>query len=161
MVRVQLVATLADASGTAGMAGGQALDLAAEGRNLGLADLEQIHALKTGALIRASVRMAALCAPGLDDAGRDALELFATAIGLAFQVQDDILDVEGDPSLIGKPVGSDEARGLPTYPALAGLDGARQRVVELDAEARAALIAHGWDGSPLADLAGWLLGRRH
>src|SRR5512139_2007091 len=117
-VRMQLIATLADASGTSGMAGGQALDLAAEGRNLGLADLERIHALKTGALIRASVRMAALCAPGLDDAGRDALDRFAAAIGLAFQVQDDILDVEGDPSLIGKPVGSDEARGLPTYPAL-------------------------------------------
>jgi farnesyl diphosphate synthase len=160
-VRVQLIATLSDASGTAGMAGGQALDLAAEGRNLGLADLERIHALKTGALIRACVRMAALCAPGVRDAGRDALDRFAAAIGLAFQVQDDILDVEGDPSLIGKPVGSDQARGLPTYPALAGLDGARRRVIELTAEATAALSAHGWDGSPLAGLAEWLLGRRH
>ena len=160
-VRMQLVATLADASGAAGMAGGQALDLAAEGRNLGLADLELIHALKTGALIRASVRMAALCAPGLDDAGREALERFAGAIGLAFQVQDDILDVEGDESLTGKPVGSDEARGLPTYPALAGLDGARRRVAGLTAEATAALATHGWEGSPLAGLAAWLLGRRH
>ena len=160
-VRVQWIATLADASGTAGMAGGQALDLAAEGRILRLADLEHIHALKTGALIRACVRLAALCAPGLDDAGRDSLERFAAAIGLAFQVQDDILDVEGDPSLIGKPVGSDEARGLPTYPALAGLDGARRRVVGLTAEATAALAAHGWDRSPLAGLAEWLLGRRH
>jgi farnesyl diphosphate synthase len=160
-VRVQLIAALADASGSAGMAGGQALDLAAEGRNLGLAELEQVHALKTGALIRACVRMAALSAPGLDAAGHDALERFAAAIGLAFQVQDDILDVEGDPALIGKPVGSDEARGLPTYPALVGLEAARQRVVELHAAALAALAAHGWDGGPLAGLAAWLLGRRH
>jgi len=160
-VRVQLIATLADASGTDGMAGGQALDLAAEGRNLGLAELERIHALKTGALIRASVRMAALCAPGLDAAGREALDRFAGAIGRAFQIQDDILDVEGDPSLIGKPVGSDQARGLPTYPALAGLEGARRRVVELNDAAMTALAGHGWERTPLAGLAAWLLGRRH
>jgi farnesyl diphosphate synthase len=160
-VRVQLVATLADASGTGGMAGGQALDLAAEGRNPGLAELEGIHALKTGALIRASVRMAALCAPGQDAAGLESLDRFAAAIGLAFQVQDDILDVEGDPSLIGKPVGSDQARGLPTYAALAGLDEARRRVVELNDAAMAALAEHGWDHGPLAGLATWLLGRRH
>ena len=159
--RVQLIATLADASGTDGMAGGQALDLAAEGRNLGLAELEHIHALKTGALIRASVRMAALCAPALDAAGHEALDRYAAATGLAFQVQDDILDVEGDPSLIGKPVGSDQARGLPTYPALAGLDGARRRVVELHDAAMAALAGQGWERSPLAALAAWLLGRRH
>jgi farnesyl diphosphate synthase len=160
-VRVRLIATLADASGTDGMAGGQALDLAAEGRNLGLAELETIHALKTGALIRASVRMAALCAPGLDAAGREALDRFAAAIGLAFQIQDDILDVEGDPSLIGKTVGSDQARGLPTYPALAGLEGARRRVVELNDVAMTALAGHGWEHTPLAGLAAWLLGRRH
>jgi len=105
--------------------------------------------------------MAALSAPGLDAAGHDALERFAAATGLAFQVQDDILDVEGDPALIGKPIGSDEARGLPTYPALVGLESARQRVLELHAAALAALAAHGWDGGPLAGLAAWLLGRRH
>jgi farnesyl diphosphate synthase len=160
-VRVQLIATLADASGTAGMAGGQALDLGAAGRILGLADLEQIHALKTGALIRASVRMATLCAPGLDVARGDALERFASAVGVAFQVQDDILDVEGDQSLTGKPVGSDEARALPTYPALVGLEAARRRVVELTGEATAALAGQGWESSPLAGLAAWLLGRRH
>jgi len=159
--RVQLIATLADASGTGGMAGGQALDLAAEGRNLSVAELEQIHALKTGALIRASVMMAAQSAPALDDAGRAALERFAAAIGLAFQVQDDILDVEGDEALLGKPVGSDQARGLPTYPALVGLPAARQRVQQLHAAAADALAAQGWQDGPLAAVAAWLLGRRH
>ena len=159
--RVQLIATLADASGTAGMAGGQALDLAAEGRNLSVAELEQIHALKTGALIRASVMMAAQSAPALDDAGRAALERFAAAIGLAFQVQDDILDVEGDEALLGKPVGSDQARGLPTYPALVGLPAARQRVQQLHAAAADALAAQGWQDGPMAAVAAWLLGRRH
>jgi farnesyl diphosphate synthase len=160
-VRVQLIATLADASGTGGMAGGQALDLAAEGRNLSLADLEQIHALKTGALIRASVVMAAQCATGLEAAGRAALERFGTAIGLAFQVQDDILDVDGDEALTGKRVGSDVARGLPTYPALVGLEAARERVWQLHSAGAAELATHGWDQGPLAALAAWLLGRRH
>jgi geranylgeranyl pyrophosphate synthase len=160
-VRVQLVATLADASGTAGMAGGQALDLAAEGRNLTLAELEQVHALKTGALIHASVRMAALCQPRLGAVGSAALDRYSAAIGLAFQVQDDILDVTGEEALIGKPVGSDQARGLPTYPALAGLEAARARVVQVHDDAIAALASQGWDGGPLAALAEWLLGRRH
>jgi farnesyl diphosphate synthase len=159
--RVQLIATLAEASGTAGMAGGQALDLAAEGRNLSVAELEQIHELKTGALIRASVMMAAQSAPALDDAGRAALERFAAAIGLAFQVQDDILDVAGDEALLGKPVGSDQARGLPTYPALVGLEAARKRVQQLHAEAAEALAEQGWQDGPLAAVAAWLLGRRH
>ena len=159
--RVRLIATLAEASGTTGMAGGQALDLAAEGRSLGLADLEQIHALKTGALIRASVVMAALCAPGLAPDGLAALERYGTAIGLAFQVQDDILDVAGDATLIGRPLGSDQARGLPTYPAVAGLEGARARVRQLHAQAAAALQGHGWGDGPLAALAAWLLGRQH
>jgi farnesyl diphosphate synthase len=160
-VRLCQIRTLAEASGTAGMAGGQALDLAAEGRNLSVAELEQIHALKTGALIRASVMMAAQSAPALDDAGRAALERFAAAIGLAFQVQDDILDVEGDEALLGKPVGSDQARGLPTYPALVGLQAARQRVQQLHAAAADALAAQGWQDGPLAAVAAWLLGRRH
>jgi len=159
--RVSLIATLAEASGTAGMAGGQALDLEAEGRRLTLVELEQIHALKTAALIRASVMMAASCAPALDAAGLAALEQFGTEVGLAFQVQDDILDVEGDEALIGKPVGSDQARGLPTYPALVGLESAHARVTELHEAAGRLLAAHRWDGSPLAALAAWMLGRRH
>jgi farnesyl diphosphate synthase len=159
--RVRMIAALADASGTAGMAGGQALDLEAEGNRLTLAELEHVHALKTGALIRASVLMAAACAPGLVDPQRLALNQFSTAIGLAFQVQDDILDVEGDETLIGKPVGSDEARGLPTYPALAGLPAARERVRQLHEDAAGALATCNWQDGPLAALATWLLGRRH
>jgi farnesyl diphosphate synthase len=158
--RVRLIETLADASGTAGMAGGQALDLAAEGRSLAIGDIERIHALKTGALIRASVLMAAHCAPRLDPAEHDSLAQFGAAVGLAFQVQDDILDVEGDAALTGRPTGSDQARAMPTYPAIAGLETARARVAELHSQAARLLAEHGWDAGPLAVLADWLLRRR-
>jgi len=158
--RVRLIETLAEASGTAGMAGGQALDLAAEGRSLEIHEVEQIHALKTGALIRASVLMAAHCARGLESAQLAALGEFGAAVGLAFQVQDDILDVEGDETLTGRPTGSDQARSMPTYPAVAGLEPARARVAVLHAHAARQLDGHGWAESPLAALADWLLSRR-
>jgi farnesyl diphosphate synthase len=157
--RVDIMGTLAAASGTAGMAGGQALDLAAEGGSLTLADLEQLHALKTGALIRASVLMAARCAALLTPSQLQSLTTFGDRVGLAFQVQDDILDIEGDVAVIGKPPGSDQARGMPTYPALVGLEAARDRVRTLHAEASAALAAHDWAESPLAALADWMLTR--
>jgi geranylgeranyl pyrophosphate synthase len=160
-VRVNMIATLAEASGTAGMAGGQALDLAAEGRELTLPEIEHVHALKTGALIRASILMAAHCARGLAPAQLDRLGEFGRQIGLAFQVQDDILDIEGDASLIGKPVGSDVERCMPTYPAVAGLPAAKARVRGLHAAAGGILAAAGWAESPLAVLADWLLTRRH
>ncbi len=158
-IRVRAMDTLAVASGTAGMAGGQALDLAAEGGSLSLADLEKLHALKTGALIRASVLMAAHCRTGLSAEALTALGVFGDCVGLGFQIQDDILDVEGDIDVIGKPPGSDEARGMPTYPALVGLEAARTRVSALHAEALRHLAAHGWDNSPLADLSHWLVTR--
>ncbi|MCJ7453650.1 MAG: polyprenyl synthetase family protein [Steroidobacteraceae bacterium] len=160
-MRVSMIAILAEASGTAGMAGGQALDLAAEGRKLTLPEIEQVHALKTGALIRASILMAAHGAPGLAPGQLDRLDEFGRLVGLAFQVQDDILDIEGDAALIGKPVGSDLARCMPTYPAVAGLPAARDRVLELHSAAGAVLAAAGWAESPLALLADWLLARRH
>ena len=134
-VRVGVIELLAVASGTAGMAGGQALDLGAEGRRLTLPEVERLHAMKTGALIRASVLMAARCRPGLTAAQHETLARFGAAVGLAFQVQDDILDVEGDVTVIGKPPGSDVARGMPTYPAVAGMDADRARVRELHHEA--------------------------
>ncbi len=158
-VRVTVIELLAVASGTAGMAGGQALDLGAEGRRLSLADIEQLHAMKTGALIRASVLMAARCSPALGAEAFDSLAHFGAAVGLAFQVQDDILDVEGDVEVIGKPPGSDEARGMPTYPAIAGLAAAHARVAELHAEATCRLARHGWERSPLAALSHWMLAR--
>jgi farnesyl diphosphate synthase len=158
-IRVRIIDILAVASGTAGMAGGQALDLAAEGSSLGVADLERLHALKTGALIRASVLMAAHCKPGLGDDQLEALSVFGDRVGLAFQVQDDILDVEGDVQVIGKPPGSDHARGMPTYPAITGMAAARARVRQLHDEASRQLAAHGWQDSPLADLSHWLLAR--
>ena len=157
--RVGIIELLAVASGTAGMAGGQALDLEAEGRRLALGDVEHLHELKTGALIRASVLMAARCRADLTSRQFDALAHFGALVGLAFQVQDDILDVEGDVDVIGKPPGSDVARGMPTYPAIAGLEAARARVRSLHTEARALLAPHGWADGPLAALADWLLTR--
>jgi farnesyl diphosphate synthase len=160
-VRIRLIDVLADASGTAGMAGGQALDLEAEGRSLSLPEIEQVHALKTGALIRAAVMMAAHCSPRLDATALGALGEFGGLLGLAFQIQDDILDIEGDAALIGKPLGSDEARAMPTYPAVAGLPAAHARVRDLHAAASGILERHGWAASALAQVAHWLLTRRH
>jgi geranylgeranyl pyrophosphate synthase len=149
---VAMIRLLARASGTQGMAGGQAIDLGAVGRTLSTAEVEQMHRRKTGALIEASVGLAAALAPALEAARRDALGRFAAALGLAFQIVDDILDVEGDPRLLGKTVGADEARGKPTYPAAAGMAAARARAAALHAEARAAIAPFG----PAATMLSWL-----
>jgi geranylgeranyl pyrophosphate synthase len=159
--RLRQIERLAVASGTEGMAGGQAIDLEAEGKRLGLTEIEQMHALKTGALIQASVLLAACCATGLASAQYDELARVGAETGLAFQIQDDILDVEGDPELLGKATGHDEARGKPTYPAVAGLDAAKRRVMELHSAASARLDRLGLRPSALADLLDWLLARRH
>jgi farnesyl diphosphate synthase len=158
-IRVRIIETLAVASGTTGMAGGQALDLAAEGRVLSLAEVEQVHRLKTGALIEASVMMATHCRPDLPHGQVEALREFGSLVGFAFQVQDDILDVEGDVAVIGKPPGSDLARGMPTYVAMAGIEASRDRVRQLHGRARSLLAAHGWTSSALDALADWLLTR--
>ena len=129
--RLKMIQILADASGTMGMAGGQAIDLAAVGRALNLEELEAMHRLKTGALIRASVLMAAACSPGLSSAAWDALDQYSQDIGLAFQIQDDILDVEGKTEEIGKTSGADAARAKPTYPSVLGLEAAKIRAREL------------------------------
>ncbi|WP_416208366.1 (2E,6E)-farnesyl diphosphate synthase [Erwinia sp. HR93] len=160
--RVALITELARASGVAGMCGGQAMDLAAEGHRVDLPTLEQIHAHKTGALIRAAVRLGALCA---GEEGRNALaplDKFASHIGLAFQVQDDILDVVGDTATIGKSQGRDLELGKSTYPALLGLEPARQKALELcDAalDALDELTSASLDTSTLAALARYVIQR--
>ncbi|MDX5628072.1 MULTISPECIES: (2E,6E)-farnesyl diphosphate synthase [unclassified Brenneria] len=137
--RLAMLSELAQASGVAGMCGGQALDLAAEGHQVDLAALEQIHRHKTGALIRAAVRLGALAAGESGRAAMPYLDRYADAIGLAFQVQDDILDVVGDSATTGKRQGADQQLGKSTYPALLGLAGAREKARELYRESLASL----------------------
>ena len=134
-----MVSQLARAAGYAGMCGGQALDLAAEGQQVPLAALEQIHRHKTGALIECAVTLGALCHHQLPTDQLTALQQYAAAIGLAFQVQDDILDITADTATLGKPQGSDQALGKSTYPALLGLDAARELAHDLHRQALAAL----------------------
>jgi geranylgeranyl pyrophosphate synthase len=160
-VRLQLIGLLAEASGSFGMAGGQAIDMAAQGRALDLAGIEQMHARKTGALIRASVLMAAECVPDLDPRLKGALSSFAVAIGLAFQIQDDLLDVIGETAVLGKTAGADQALGKPTYPAVAGIPASRAAVSALHQRALAALQPFGARAEPLRLLSDWLLARRN
>ncbi len=150
--RVATIRLLAGASGTRGMAGGQAIDLAAVGRVLSPAEIEVMHRRKTGALLEASVGLAVTLAPDIAPATRAGLTRFASALGLAFQIVDDILDVEGDPTLLGKAVGADQARHKPTYPAAAGMAAARERAAALYAEAQAAIGPLG----PRAGMLAWL-----
>jgi len=158
--RLKMIQILADASGTAGMAGGQALDLSAVGRSINLEELEAMHRLKTGALIRASVLLAAACAPGLGAAEWDALEGYSQDIGLAFQIQDDILDVEGSTEDLGKTAGSDAARDKPTYPSVLGLEIAKTRARELQRRACDRLTLFGGRANILAWLASFVVDRR-
>ncbi|HGH3373336.1 TPA: (2E,6E)-farnesyl diphosphate synthase [Kluyvera cryocrescens] len=158
--RLAMLSELATASGVAGMCGGQALDLEAEGQQVNLEMLERIHRHKTGALIRAAVRLGALSA---GEQGRNALPLldkYAESIGLAFQVQDDILDVVGDTATLGKRQGADQQLGKSTYPALLGLEQARTKASDLIAEARQSLTelaAQSLDTTALEALANYII----
>ena len=138
-VQARLARLLARAAGGQGMAGGQAIDLASVGVQLDEAQLQQMHRLKTGALLQGSVEMGAACVGALPDAVADALRGYGAAIGLAFQVVDDILDVTADSQTLGKTAGKDAAADKPTYVSLLGLDGARARAQALLAQALAAL----------------------
>ena len=158
--RLKMVQILADASGTAGMAGGQALDLSAVGRRLDLKELEAMHRLKTGALIRASVLLAAACCPSLTSAEWEALDGYSQDIGLAFQIQDDILDVEGSTEDLGKTIGADAARAKPTYPSILGLEAAKAHARELQCRACDRLALFGGRGQVLAWLASYVVDRR-
>lgn len=157
--RLQLITTLAAAAGPRGMVGGQAIDLAAVQRTIDLTHLETMHRLKTGALIRAAVRMGALAA-GANTAQLDALDRYAAAIGLSFQVQDDILDITSDTATLGKQQGADLARAKPTYPALLGLDAARAKAQALHADALAALEPFGTEAQRLRELSSFIVERR-
>ncbi len=137
--QIAMVKTLAEASGVMGMAGGQAIDLQSVGKTLQLAALEQMHQLKTGALIRASVRLGALASDHVTEHDLLVLDQYAAAIGLAFQVQDDVLDVIADTATLGKQQGADIARDKPTYPAILGLEAAQQKAQDLVEKALAAL----------------------
>jgi geranylgeranyl pyrophosphate synthase len=159
-IRLKLIDLLAEASGTFGMAGGQAVDLSVQGQAIGIAEVEQMHARKTGALIKVSVMMAAACVPTLAPPLAENLARFATAIGLAFQIQDDLLDVLGDVSTLGKATGADSARAKPTYPAVIGVEASQARMQKLHGEALEALEPFGAKADPLRLLAEWLLKRQ-
>ncbi len=132
--RTQMLDNLAIASGSRGMAGGQAMDLDSVGKELTLIELENMHIHKTGALILASVRMGYLAAPDATPDQISGLDQYAKRIGLAFQVKDDILDIEGDTETLGKTKGKDQANNKPTYPSLLGLQGARDLLNQLHLE---------------------------
>lgn len=160
--RLRLIRVLSNAAGAAGMVGGQSIDTCHVGKVMTIDQLEKMHGFKTGALIRASVLMGATCAfPDPDQALNAALDRYARAVGLAFQVQDDILDVEGDTATLGKHQGADEALNKPTYPGLLGLYGAKIKARELVEEALAALNVFPGDTSTLADLARYIIERDH
>jgi geranylgeranyl diphosphate synthase type II len=150
---------VADGAGSAGMVGGQVLDIQAEDRAADLAAVERLHRHKTGALIRSAVRAGAIVG-GADEPALDSLTRFAEAIGLAFQIVDDILNVEGDPASLGKSAGSDARRKKATYPGLAGLEAARARAAALAAAAQAAVRPLGEQAWPLRALAEFVVARR-
>jgi farnesyl diphosphate synthase len=157
--RVRMIELLALAAGSRGMVGGQAMDLAAVGKELDIAQLEDMHIHKTGALIRAAVLLGAMCAERMDTGQHRALDHYGKNIGLAFQVQDDILDVTGNTASLGKQAGADSALDKPTYPALLGLNGARERARELYQAAADSLAEFGPEADPLRWLAAYIVAR--
>lgn len=157
-VRAHMTATLAGAAGIRGMAGGQAIDLAACGQALTIEQIERMHRFKTGALIRASVMLGAFA--GDADAERlERLAGYGEAVGLAFQIVDDVLDVTADTETLGKTQGADVARGKPTWPAVGGIEAARQRAGELRDEALAAIDGLDAAFDPLRNIAGFIVDR--
>ncbi|ASM54981.1 MULTISPECIES: (2E,6E)-farnesyl diphosphate synthase [Pseudoalteromonas] len=159
--QVKMIAELAHASGLQGMVAGQGLDIAATDKVITVAELERIHKLKTGALISCAITLGALCSNNVSQNTLENLVTFGYAIGLAFQVHDDILDVEGDTVTLGKPQGSDIAANKATYPALLGMLGAKEKAQNLIQQAHAALANIDADTSALASLANYLIERDH
>ena len=158
--QLEMITLLAQASGSCGMAGGQAIDLAAVGKPLEQAELELMHALKTGALIRAAVLLGALAGPPLSTEERQQLDRFAKRAGLLFQVVDDILDCTANTATLGKTAGKDAAADKPTYVTLLGLDAAREYAQDLRHEALAALSGFGARARRLTELADFICHRQ-
>lgn len=157
--RLHMVEALALASGSRGMVGGQAIDLAAVGRNLHLPELEDMHVHKTGALIRASVALGTLSSPQVAPGLSQRLDRYAHCIGLAFQIRDDILDIESDTAILGKTQGADIARDKPTYPSLLGMAEAKQRAHHLYQEALECLTPLDVRADPLREIAAYIVER--
>ena len=160
-IRLRMVGVLAHAAGSRGMAGGQAIDLAATGQELTLAELENMHIHKTGALIRASVLLGALSKTEVEPRLLEQLDHYAKCIGLAFQIRDDILDVIGDTATLGKAAGADRAHDKLTYPSLLGLDGSRDHARALHQDALASLEAFGSEAEPLRWIAHYIVERAY
>jgi farnesyl diphosphate synthase len=157
--RLRMIKTLALAAGSRGMVGGQAIDLAATGQQLNIAELEDMHIHKTGALIRASVVLGALCGNSMAQADIEKLDHYAKCIGLAFQIRDDILDIEGEAATLGKNPGMDQRLEKPTYPSVIGLAAARQRATELHTEALNSLAAFDHKADPLRWISTYIIER--
>ncbi|MBV0932350.1 polyprenyl synthetase family protein [Marinobacterium weihaiense] len=160
-LQLRMLNTLARASGERGMVAGQAFDLAHVDKPLTLDQLQAMHACKTGALITAAVELGALSTGNVGADTLADLRHYGDLIGLAFQIQDDLLDIEGDTATLGKPQGSDLAQNKPTYPALLGLDGAHRRLEQLHEEAVAVLSAYGEDAQDLIALTDYIVHRDH
>jgi len=156
-----MVVCLAQASGAKGMVAGQMLDMAAEHDAVNLAQLEHLHCLKTGALIEASVEIGALSQGDISTHQIDKLRSYAQAIGLAFQVKDDILDIESDTQTLGKTQGSDVINDKSTYPALMGMTAAKVRLVDLHQQATESVTEFGAAAEPLVWLADFIVTRKH
>lgn len=160
-VRLKMIETLALACGSRGMAGGQAIDLESTGKQLSLPELENMHIHKTGALIRASVVLGGMSQPGIDNAILGKLDHYAKCIGLAFQIQDDILDVESDTETLGKTQGADMAHNKVTYPSLIGMSKAKQMATELHEQALDSLAGMDERADQLRWLSEYIIGRKN
>jgi len=159
--QIKLIQQLVAASGYQGMCGGQALDLSATNISINLQQLETLHSLKTGALLQAAVLMAAECSPNINLKEKSILKKYAQLIGLAYQVQDDIIDITSTEEELGKPSGSDVAANKSTYPALLGLQGAQEKAENLFQQALQALASLPYNTQPLADFATFIVKRNY
>ncbi|MBE0367201.1 (2E,6E)-farnesyl diphosphate synthase [Pseudoalteromonas aurantia] len=159
--QLRMIQVLSKAAGLQGMVGGQALDIAATDKVVSLDELEKIHRLKTGALLTCAIELGALCSPNMNETDFTTLQQYGQNIGLAFQVQDDILDIEGDTYTLGKPQGSDIGNNKSTYPAILGMPGAKQKAQALTTTAIEKLNSINADTELLAQLAKYIVERDH